>query len=124
MAAEGLWRMLHWGPLVAVVIIKWVTLATLYCSSMLWPPAHSLWGLVFTSVFSCKESHDVTITMIIISVLRVSGFSSLTLYHFTSALCTGPGFLALGWAPASEAERQQLQFCGQCQGYKVSRTGL
>ena len=53
MAAEGLWRMLHWGPLVAVIIIKWVTLATLYCSSMLWPPAHSLWGLVFTSLFSC-----------------------------------------------------------------------
>jgi len=52
-AAEGLWRILHWGPMVAVVIIKWVTLATLYCSSMLWPPAASLWGMVFTSVFSC-----------------------------------------------------------------------
>lgn len=102
MAAEGLWRMLHWGPMVAVVIIKWVSLATLYCASMLWPPANSLWGLVFTSVFSC--------------------FSSLTLYHFTSALSTGPGFLALGWAPASEAERQQLQFCGQCQGFKAPRS--
>ena len=56
--------------------------------------------------------------------LCVSGFSSLTLYHFTSALCAGPGFLALGWAPASEAERQQLQFCGQCQGFKVSTTSL
>ena len=115
-AAEGLWRILHWGPMVAVVIIKWVTLATLYCSSMLWPPAGSLWGLVFTSVFSCMHS---VLTLPFLSH-HVSGFSSLTLYHFISALSTGPGFLALGWAPASEAERQQLQFCGQCQGFKVS----
>ena len=83
-------------------IIKWVTVATLYCSSMLWPPAQSVTGLVFSLVFSC--------------------LSSLTLYHFTSALARGPGFLPLHWSPDNEQDRDQLQFCGQCQGYKAPRS--
>ena len=83
-------------------IIKWVTVATLYCSSMLWPPAQSVTGLVFSLVFSC--------------------LSSLTLYHFTSALARGPGFLPLHWSPDNEQDCDQLQFCGQCQGYKAPRS--
>jgi len=100
--ASGLWRVFHWGPLVAIGIIKWVTLATLYCTSMLWPPAQSAWGLMFTSLFSC--------------------FSSLTLYHFTSALSQGPGFLPLNWAPVNLQARSQLQFCSQCEGFKAPRS--
>ena len=117
--ASGLWRVFHWGPLVAIGkvcqvtekylifttttgIIKWVTLATLYCTSMLWPPAQSAWGLFFTSLFSC--------------------FSSLTLYHFTSALSQGPGFLPLNWAPVNLQARSQLQFCSQCEGFKAPRS--
>ena len=70
----GLGRVLHWGPLVAIGdafahqwlheiehqvltwtvfegIIKWVSLATVYCSTMWWPPAGSLGGLAFLSSF-------------------------------------------------------------------------
>jgi len=100
--AVGLWRVFHWGPLVALGIIKWVTIATLHCSSMLWPPAQSLWGLIFTLLFSV--------------------FSSLTLYHFISALSHGPGFLPLKWSPEDASAECQLQFCGQCEGYKAPRS--
>ena len=69
---------------------------------MLWPPATSLWGLIFTSVFSC--------------------LSSLTLYHFSLALTTGPGFLPLQWSPGDSGAQSQLQQCGQCEGYKAPRS--
>jgi len=98
----GAGRVLHWGPLVAIGIIKWVTLATLHCNTMLYPPGESLGGLLYTGVF----------------VL----FSSLTLYHLASALTRGPGFLPLGWQPPSPAAAAQLQFCSQCQGYKAPRS--
>ena len=51
MSSTSLLRVFHWGPMVALFIIKWVTLTTLYCSSMLWPPAESVAGLVFMSTF-------------------------------------------------------------------------
>lgn len=36
-------RICHWGPLVALGIIKWVSLATVYSNTMWWPP-ESGWG--------------------------------------------------------------------------------
>jgi len=98
----GLWRVFHWGPLVALGIIKWVTLATLYCTSMLWPPSESLFGLVYTLLFSC--------------------LSSLTFYHFLSALSIGPGYLPPNWRPDNPEDCSQLQFCSQCSCYKAPRS--
>ena len=83
-------------------IVKWVTISTLYCASMLWPPAQSVWGLMFSLMFSC--------------------LSSLTLYHFTCALSHGPGFLPPHWSPDDDRDRGKLQYCGQCQGYKAPRS--
>jgi len=98
----GLWKVLHWGPLVALGIIKWVSLVSLYCNSMLWPPSESVWGLLYTLIFSC--------------------LSSLTFYHFFSALCIGPGYLPPNWRPSDQAACSQLQFCSQCEGYKAPRS--
>ena len=50
-SSTNLWRVFHWGPMVALFIIKWVTLITLYCGSMLWPPAESFAGMMFTVIF-------------------------------------------------------------------------
>eukprot|EP00092_Neocalanus_flemingeri_P024016 GFUD01026050.1.p1 GENE.GFUD01026050.1~~GFUD01026050.1.p1 ORF type:complete len:392 (-),score=118.92 GFUD01026050.1:316-1491(-) len=102
MGFSGLSRVFHWGPMVALGIIKWVTLITLYCNTMLWPPAESLYGLVFTATFL--------------------GFSSLTLFHFFCSLSTGPGFLPAGWTPPAASAASQLQWCSVCQGCKAPRS--
>jgi len=97
-------RILHWGPLVATGIIKWVSCTTLYCGSMWWPPADSLGGLLYMLIFL--------------------SFAGMTMYHFLSAMYDGPGYLPLGWTPAqgSKAEWDScLQWCGVCQGYKAPR---
>ena len=100
--SSNLWRVFHWGPLVALFIIKWVTFITLYCNSMLWPPAESILGFLFTSVFLA--------------------FSSLTLFHFFCSLSIGPGFLPAGWGPGDTNAEECLQWCGVCgvQGTKIT----
>jgi len=100
----GLWRVLHWGPLVAIGIIKWVSLATVYCSTMWWPPAGSVGGLAFLSSFLF--------------------FAGMTMFHFLSAMVDGPGYLPLGWKPnegSPEEWEDLLQWCGECAGYKAPR---
>ena len=92
---------------------------TLYCTSMLWPPSESVWGLVYTLIFSCKSllSSDLSSDL-----CSAAGFSSLTVYHFLSALSIGPGFLPPNWSPGDPAACSQLQFCSQCQSYKAPRS--
>jgi len=102
---SGLRRLCHWGPLIALGIIKWVSLTTLYCCLMLWPPQASVWGACFLLAFlSC---------------------SGLTTFHFLAALVGGPGYLAPGWSPPSSSRdrawEEQLQWCAVCRGYKAPR---
>jgi len=94
-------RLCHWGPLVALGIIKWVSLATVYSNTMYWPVSAGWGGIV--------------------NMLSFLFFSSLTTFHFFCAMCDGPGYLPLEWKPDNEKESQYLQFCDTCQGYKAPR---
>merc|ERR1712111_21611 len=94
-------RLCHWGPLVALGIIKWVSLATVYSNTMYWPPMSGMGGIV--------------------NMISFLVFSSLTTFHFFCAMCDGPGYLPLQWTPENESETQFLQFCEVCQGYKAPR---
>ncbi|KAL7640770.1 UNVERIFIED_CONTAM: hypothetical protein RMT77_009045 [Armadillidium vulgare] len=94
-------RACHWGPLIALGIIKAVTMTTVSCLSQWWPPWVTIGGTIFF------------ITFIISAVL--------TLYFFMQAMFTGPGSVTLGWKPEIEADCQFLQFCTVCQGYKPPR---
>ncbi|XP_045621860.2 palmitoyltransferase ZDHHC6 isoform X2 [Procambarus clarkii] len=95
-------RVCHWGPLVALGIIKSVTFATVSCLSQWWPPQES-WGgtTLFFTFMSC---------------------AILTLYCFLHAMYTGPGTLPLKWLPEKETDKEFLQFCGTCEGYKAPRS--
>ncbi|XP_076056717.1 palmitoyltransferase ZDHHC6 [Oratosquilla oratoria] len=94
-------RICHWGPLVALGIIKAVTMATVHCLSQWWPPQKSWGGMVFFSSFMSS--------------------SVLTLYFFLQAMYTGPGLLGQNWVPKKEEEKKFLQFCGTCEGFKAPR---
>ncbi|KAG7154392.1 palmitoyltransferase ZDHHC6-like [Homarus americanus] len=102
MCVGPLKRVCHWGPLIALGIIKWVTLATVSCLSQWWPPDTS-WGgsFIFLSFMTCAV---------------------LTLYCFLHAMYTGPGTLPPEWHPENESDKQFLQFCAACEGYKAPRS--
>lgn len=95
-------RLLHWGPLLAIVIIKTVTASMMLCMIKWWSPLESLSGFANMAVFL--------------------SFSGLTFYNFLSAIFEGPGYLPLNWKPESVQDEKFLQSCKLCQGFKAPRS--
>jgi len=95
-------RIIHWGPLIALSIINCVTFTTLYLTAQ--------W-LSFSDGIIAQ-----------INYMFYYFFIGTTLYNFFSAVFTGPGFVPRDWKPLDSNECQHLQFCSQCNGYKVPRS--
>lgn len=94
-------RLFHWGPIIAISIIKCVTLMTLYMNSMWWPPNVSLAAFINQAVFLI--------------------LSSLSAFNYLMALLVGPGYLPMKWKPKNQSDTEFLQYCGVCEGYKAPR---
>lgn len=94
-------RFLHWGPIIALSIIKCITVMTLYMNSMWWPPNGSLGGFINQTVFML--------------------LSSIATCNYVMATLNGPGFLPKGWRPKNPKDEQHLQYCKVCEGFKAPR---
>ncbi|XP_047487275.1 palmitoyltransferase ZDHHC6-like [Penaeus chinensis] len=94
-------RVCHWGPLIALGIIKSVTFSTVACLSQWWPPQESIGGKLVFVAFALS--------------------AVLTLYFFLQATFTGPGALPRGWRPENATDVKYLQYCSTCEGYKAPR---
>ncbi|XP_041363852.1 palmitoyltransferase ZDHHC6-like [Gigantopelta aegis] len=102
MSNVGTWRqLLHWGPIVALSVIFYISIATINCTLMWWPVT-SFGGAVNFIIF---------LTWI-----------TLTLYNYFQAAWKGPGFVPLGWMPNKPEARKCLQFCEACAGFKSPRS--
>ncbi|XP_073942616.1 palmitoyltransferase ZDHHC6 [Choristoneura fumiferana] len=95
-------RLLHWGPICVLGIIKLVTWSMVHLIGMWWPPQGSLGGALHAALF-----------------LFLAGG---TLYYFLQSLLEGPGFVPLKWRPRKEEDTEHLQFCTICNGYKAPRS--
>ncbi|KAJ0179046.1 hypothetical protein K1T71_005821 [Dendrolimus kikuchii] len=95
-------RLLHWGPLSVLGIIKLITWAMVHLLGMWWPPHSSLGAALHATLF-----------------LSLAG---ATVYYFLQSLLEGPGFVPLGWKPKEEEDKQNVQFCTVCRGYKAPRS--
>ena len=111
---QGLVRVFHWGPLVALLIIKTIFLSSLSAILQWWPPTNS------------PESF--------LHFLLFVFWDVIVLYNFCSAVARGPGFVPRGWQhpeipdekdreglPKSENVDKLLQYCQNCQCYKAPR---
>ena len=99
-------RIIHWGPLIALGIIKCITLTTLYTTSMWLPSTFGLIGFV---------NHLIYLILI-----------GITLYNFFCATCIGPGVVpnnwTADWPPERKAKEYKLmQYCIECEEYKAPR---
>lgn len=78
----GTWRqVLHWGPLIALSVIFTISIMTVKCGLMWWPPTQSWGGALNMTVF---------LTWVL-----------LTLFNYFNAMFRGPGFVPLEWKPVS-----------------------
>ncbi|XP_065225778.1 palmitoyltransferase ZDHHC6-like [Planococcus citri] len=95
-------RICHWGPIVAIAIIKLISWTTLHCSTLWLPFSTSIAGVIngvffFTFAFS-------------------------TVYNYLCAITVGPGVVPLDWRPEKKENEQCLQFCAICNGFKAPRS--
>ncbi|XP_045493992.1 palmitoyltransferase ZDHHC6-like [Colias croceus] len=95
-------RLLHWGPISVLAIIKLITWAMVHLMSMWWPPHVSLGAALHSLMFL--------------------SLAALTLYYFLQALLEGPGYVPMGWKPENEEDVEYLQYCVVCEGYKAPRS--
>lgn len=95
-------RLLFWGPITALLIIKCVTLTTLYLTEM-WLPFHkSLTGLF---------NHLLFFALV-----------GLTLYNFFCSIFIGPGYVPANWSPLDKNNIRFLQKCQICESFKCPRS--
>ena len=94
-------RLFHWGPLIAISIIGYISTIGFFAALLWWPPLDVL-GQVNLCVY---------LTHI-----------PLIVYSFLKALVVGPGFVPFGWRPKSSQDEMFLQFCLQCNGFKPPRS--
>ncbi|XP_063704465.1 palmitoyltransferase ZDHHC6 [Culicoides brevitarsis] len=100
--STGFRRFLHFGPIIAISIIKSITFTTLYMNSMWWPPQQSLGGFINQTIFLM--------------------LSALTVFNFVMASLIGPGQLPLKWRPKNKEDEKFLQYCDFCEGFKAPRS--
>lgn len=99
----GTWRqVLHWGPLLALSVILTISVVSVKCMVMWWPPFESTGGLVH--------------------MLTFLSWVFLTLYNYFLAMMRGPGFVPLGWKPDDTNQCKYLQYCNFCKGNKPPRS--
>ncbi len=80
----------------------WVTLSTVYCDTMWWPPESSFGGLA--------------------NIIGFMALSCLTLFHYVTAIFDGPGYVPKGWRPKDSDDEDCLQWCDSCRGFKAPRS--
>ena len=73
-------QLIHYGPIIALSIIFFISYATIKCDMMYWP-LDTPGGLKNFCVFLV--------------------WNFLTLYNYFLAAFKGPGFVPLGWKPVS-----------------------
>ncbi|CAO1419349.1 unnamed protein product, partial [Diamesa hyperborea] len=76
---KNLKRFYHIGPITTIIIIKSITIQTLYLNSMWYPPQSSIGGFINQTIFIV--------------------LSALTAFNFFMAAIVGPGWIPYGWKP-------------------------
>ncbi|XP_076074885.1 palmitoyltransferase ZDHHC6-like [Mytilus galloprovincialis] len=94
-------QLLHWGPIIALSVIFLISAASVR-NTLMWWPIFTLGGVINLMIFLL--------------------WNVLTLYNYLLAAFKGPGFVPLGWEPEDEEDKQYLQYCNLCEGYKSPRS--
>lgn len=98
---SALLRLLHWGPILATLIIKCITLSTLHVTNM-WLSAYDSIPAFVNHLFF---------------LFLVGG----TMYNLFCSMFFGPGYVSLKWTPENPEDTKFLQYCTPCGGYKPPR---
>ncbi len=92
------------GPcsVITLLLMAFLTACSLHCALEVFPPKANLYNRVFCAF--------LTTSVTIMS------------YFFFVTMNADPGYVIQGWYPAREADKNRLNFCKHCRGYKPRRS--
>jgi hypothetical protein len=82
-------QLIHFGPLIAIFLISYITISGLYCLLLWWPP---------TTLYS------------IIHLIIYCTWPIIIFYNYFNAIFLGPGFVPKNWKPVSVFNQLILVF--------------
>lgn len=94
-------QLLHFGPIIAIFLIVYITASGYYCLHQWWPSS-TTYGFIHMCIY-------LTWPLIIF-------------YNYFNAIFLGPGFVPKNWKPDNEEDCAKLQYCKICESYKVPRS--
>ncbi|CAF0876321.1 unnamed protein product [Brachionus calyciflorus] len=94
-------QLCHFGPLIAIFLISFITYAGYLCLLQWWPPLDS-YAQIHLTIY-------LTWPLIIF-------------YNYFNAVFLGPGFVPLNWRPPNKEDEKKLQFCKICNCFKAPRS--
>lgn len=94
-------QLLHFGPLIAIFLISYITACGYYCLVQWWPSS-TLAGQIHMAIYLA--------------------WPLVIFYNYFNALFLGPGFVAKNWKPENKELETKLQYCKICKGFKAPRS--
>lgn len=94
-------QLCHFGPIIAIFLILFITCMGFYCLLEWWPP-----------IELSSQLH----------LLIYVFWPFVILYNYFNAVFIGPGFVPNGWRPDSKNDETKLQFCDSCNSFKAPRS--
>lgn len=94
-------QLFHFGPLIAIFLITFITVTGFQCLLQWWPP-NDLAGMIHIAIY-------LTWPVIIF-------------HNYFRAVYLGPGFVPMNWRPENKEDEAKLQFCKICNAFKAPRS--
>uniref|UniRef100_A0A915E8M2 Palmitoyltransferase n=1 Tax=Ditylenchus dipsaci TaxID=166011 RepID=A0A915E8M2_9BILA len=94
-------RLLHIGPIFAIVIVLIIGMTASVLHVTWWP---------ITTPLGCAD------------LLIFLTWNYLVLFNLLKAAFVGGGYVSIGWHPTDEAHQKRLQYCHKCNGFKAPRS--
>lgn len=94
-------QLLHFGPLIAIFLISFITYCGYNCLIQWWP-ANTTYAKIHMMVYLT--------------------WPLLIFYNYFNAVFLGPGFVPKNWKPDNKKDEKKLQYCKICNGFKAPRS--
>ncbi|RNA42259.1 palmitoyltransferase ZDHHC6 isoform X1 [Brachionus plicatilis] len=94
-------QLCHFGPIIAIFLICFITYSGFLCLIQWWPP--------------------ITLSGQINFIIYLT-WPLLIFYNYFNAVFLGPGFVPLNWRPENKEDEKKLQFCKICNSFKAPRS--
>ena len=95
-------QLLHFGPIIAIFLILFITISGFHCLVQWWP-VNTTGGLIHAIIYCTwwQNKKNISIKIIDINIKFFNSRPILIFYNYFNSMFIGPGFVPKKWQPVS-----------------------